>query len=121
MPARLWTRPITAIPPALSKVLADDDYGDEQSRPSVSTIPKAFRPAIFLPASYPLAELVTVAARRTLRASMPGRGVGARPSSSRTWWARRVAMRSWPRRWTGSGDSGGYELEESSGLLSRSV
>ena len=41
-----------------------------KSRPVVSTMPKVLRPETFLPASYPLVGVVTVAAPRTLRASI---------------------------------------------------
>src|SRR5665213_3537116 len=73
-----------AIPPTLSDTLAATTTTAMRS-PRVSTTPKALRPEIFFPASYPLVGVVTVEAPRTLRASMtPAEGSASRPSRSRT-------------------------------------
>src|SRR5664279_310668 len=83
-PDRSLARSTTAMPPMLSDTLAATT-NTAMRRPMVSTTPKVFLPETFFPASYPLVGLVTVAAPRTLRASItPAEGSPSRPSCSRT-------------------------------------
>lgn len=82
----------TSTPPWLSELFAATTT-TASGRPRVSTIPYVLRPEIFLRASYPLIEPVTVDAPRALRASITvSDGSRSRLLCSLSSWRDRSAM-----------------------------